>query len=790
MCVQPLFIRDDDGSTTRDARFIPTTPRLRASAEQQAVIQAIGQGHNAIVIARAGTGKTSTCLLVAHAYPRKIILILTYNKKLQEETEAGITQWRLQNIRCTTIHAQVGECDSANRHASDDEKLQAIVKSWSKGAPMFRLSQYDLIIIDEVQDMRPSYYSAIRRMLPRRTQLVILGDPNQLVYTFGGEDAADVRYLLSADEFFGAYSACSWVKLSLTLSYRLTPKLAKFVNTMWGTDIVGANSGPNQPIEYWHLDLYREARKVCERVQNVLDSNPASDVLILLSCNVDVDDRRHPVKDMINELSTQRDTHGRLRYTFHMNTDLSSHYNKTRVWTFHSSKGCTSPIVIVFGFDAYRSRQPTLNPLCVGLSRASRHLIVVHSKSWDKNTKRPKAAPYVHPLNRPRLAALVNEGVVVCPDGIPADETTPLELESKILSPTEATRHVDCTTARRLLDEYTVVKLTVPPAHTLHFTTSRTCHTSSHTTEEDNSPVFGKAVPFAVEYARNGIITEVEAMFNPVHLGSKSTRLTLQTTLNELSAQGITLSRIEVWQLERFYADFSDHGGRVGVMEVVRFLRCNQRHMPSLSNCGYGFTDRPRKDSLFRDKYLHHVREAYHTKGARTLDVASLMVLANAAIAFANVHAASVQRGMDNFDWMNRDHLSLTSFHEAVAYIDSQLPGEEELGATCDVDFEHSLSTTIEPPACGPWKVYKTIHGSVDAITEDYIFEFKLCASLSVEHELQSALYAAMRCLDERRESATTLLINARTGEQRAVTVNSEHAAQIINETAQLAVAG
>ena len=785
--MQPLFIQDEDGSTTQNARLIPATPRLMPSAEQQAVIQAIGECYNAIVIARAGTGKTSTCLLVAHAYPKKNILILTYNKKLQEETEADIAHWRLQNIRCNTIHAQVGECDAANRHASDDEKLQAIVRSWSKGAPMFRLNQYDLIIIDEVQDMRPSYYRAVRRMLPRRIQLMILGDPRQLVYNYGGEDAADLRYLLSADECFGDYSPYSWLKLSLTLSYRLTPKIAKFVNTMWDTDIVGANDGPNQPIEYWHLDLYRESRKICERIQNVLDSSPASDILILLSCNVDVDDRIHPVKDMINELSTLRNAQGRLRYTFHMNTDLSSHRNKTRVWTYHSSKGCTSPIVIVFGFDAYRSRQPNLNPLCVGLSRASRRLIVVHSKSWDKNTKRPKAAPYVHPLNRLRLAALVNQGVVVCPDGIPADETTPLELEAKTLSPTEATRHIDCITSRRLLDEYAVVKLTVPPAHTLHFTTSRTCHTSAHTTEEDNSPVFGKAVPFAVEYARNGIITEVEAMFNPIHLGSKSTRLTLQNVVDELSAQSIALSHDELWQLERFYADFRDHGGRVGVKEVVKFLRCNQRHMQSLSNCGYGFTDRPRKDSLFRDKYLHYVREAYQTEGARTLDVASLMVLANAAIAFANVHATSVQRGIDNFDWINHDHLSLTSFYEAVAYLESQLPSEEEQN---DVDFEYSLSTTIDPPARGPWKVYKLIQGNVDAISEDYIFEFKLCASLSVEHELQSALYAALRCLDERRDSATTLLMNARTGEQRTITVTSEHAAQLINETAQLAVAG
>ena len=56
------------------------------SAEQLAVVKALCDGRNVVVDAVAGSGKTTTIVFIAQTMVQKRILILTYNRKLKEET--------------------------------------------------------------------------------------------------------------------------------------------------------------------------------------------------------------------------------------------------------------------------------------------------------------------------------------------------------------------------------------------------------------------------------------------------------------------------------------------------------------------------------------------------------------------------------------------------------------------------------------------------------------------------------------------------------------------------------
>ena len=73
---------------------------IQLTDEQREIIQAVSTGRNILVAALAGTGKTSTLLGVAKAYPERKGLYLAYNKALQLEARAKFPPY----ITCKTIH--------------------------------------------------------------------------------------------------------------------------------------------------------------------------------------------------------------------------------------------------------------------------------------------------------------------------------------------------------------------------------------------------------------------------------------------------------------------------------------------------------------------------------------------------------------------------------------------------------------------------------------------------------------------------------------------------------------
>jgi len=61
---------------------------ITPTQEQEDIIHAVAKGLTVKVAALAGTGKTSTLMMIAEAYPNLKGLYLAYNKSLQLEAQA------------------------------------------------------------------------------------------------------------------------------------------------------------------------------------------------------------------------------------------------------------------------------------------------------------------------------------------------------------------------------------------------------------------------------------------------------------------------------------------------------------------------------------------------------------------------------------------------------------------------------------------------------------------------------------------------------------------------------
>ena len=173
------------------------------SAEQRAVIEAVRQGDCVAVSSVAGSGKTTCMLQVAMELPGKRVLIVAYNRGLKDECAGRIREHGLQDrVSCFTIHGLASRC--ADRTLNNDQKLMDQVREWDRGTTKPVALQFDLMMLDEAQDLRPSFYQAIRHVVMGRQatgealQMCVVGDSRQLLYDLAtyGDDKANSSYAL------------------------------------------------------------------------------------------------------------------------------------------------------------------------------------------------------------------------------------------------------------------------------------------------------------------------------------------------------------------------------------------------------------------------------------------------------------------------------------------------------------------------------------------------------------------------------------------------------------------
>ena len=188
--------------------------------------EALNVGLNVKVDAVAGSGKTTSVLHTARKLQGKRVLLLTYNARLKHECRAKRDNHGLHNLEVHSYHSMGVKYYSPV--AKDDSGLRQIL---GEDKPSKKKIHFDLVVIDEAQDMAPLYCEFLHKVLQDNTaagepQLLDIGDHRQCIYEFMG---ADERHLTLAHKGVFA-SQREWKQLRLGTSYRLTGNMATFIN--------------------------------------------------------------------------------------------------------------------------------------------------------------------------------------------------------------------------------------------------------------------------------------------------------------------------------------------------------------------------------------------------------------------------------------------------------------------------------------------------------------------------------------------------------------------------------
>ncbi len=355
-----------------------------ASHEQLAVVNAVKDGYNVTVDSVFGSGKSTTILHIVQKTGLKC-LVVTYSKYLKEESRKKAESLNLlDNMEIHSFHSLAVKY--YNEKAFNDIGIVKRKLSFVKG----KFPKFDVLIIDEIQDMTPELYEFVAYMmhdLPKNIQLVLIGDQYQCIFKF---KRADNRYLTLGTQIFN--TGREWKTCKLTTSFRVTNQIANFVNTqLVGYDRVKAvKNGP--PVNYIIMNTFNQMNQIGDLVKNYLKKGYKPDDIFILSPTVKSRNSAFPLNILeqfiVNELKIpvvvqKNDADCKM--------GREEMVGKVVFCTYHAVKGLERKICIVVGFDInyfeYYAKNE-LREICpstiyVACSRSLEHLSVIHDYRND-----------------------------------------------------------------------------------------------------------------------------------------------------------------------------------------------------------------------------------------------------------------------------------------------------------------------------------------------------------------------------------------------------------------------
>ncbi|KAG8625549.1 hypothetical protein KVT40_005950 [Elsinoe batatas] len=375
------------------------------SREQQTAIDTLLHTQsNLIIDAVAGSGKTTTILHLAQAAPDVKFLVLVYNTRLMVETAQRAEALRLENLVVLNYHAlgtrfYTTEC-------ATDQGLKRIVEDDMQTLDNQPLPDFSILVMDEQQDLNPILKRFTHKILQDRAnagangapvsspRLVLLGDSRQELYSFNN---ADSRFLTLADrpEVFGSVNRQEWVRITQTISNRLTRPNIDFINAHLLTgqsDVtiraVKERDAEGKPFTNPRYVICDPERDVVEEVRRLLRTPgyTPEDVIVLAPSVRGRSAALYLANDLaLSNIPVYRSDSD--------NSDIAPEVarGKVLICTYHQAKGIERKAAIVLGFDeSYHNFYdkvtdvPTAasNPLYVAATRALEHLVLIHDRRY------------------------------------------------------------------------------------------------------------------------------------------------------------------------------------------------------------------------------------------------------------------------------------------------------------------------------------------------------------------------------------------------------------------------
>lgn len=393
-----------------------------ASKEQNEIVLSF-HTNNVMVNAVAGSGKTTTILHISEHFKESNILVITYNSKLRLETKEKIEKYQLCNVDVHTFHSFCRK--NYNTSCKSDTEIREIFHDGFVFKKNNNKMGFDIIILDEVQDMSPLYYNLFCKLFKDnnnlQTKIGIFGDFRQSIFSF---NKSDERYITLYDKLFYNMNHFDWVERKLQTSFRITNQMSYFLNEcMFNKKIITANKHSEYKPRYLFCNSYAnkcmcqnsiiyntiflEFQKIIKELHYLPE-----DIFILApsiksrkyvdesdddcvnnyndnkqeSCRC-CQDTKTPVLILENLIKKYMpDIPIYVPLSDEGKVDETIILNKLAFLSFHQSKGLERKVVFVFNFDnSYftyygknLSRYKCPNILYVASTRASERLILIH----------------------------------------------------------------------------------------------------------------------------------------------------------------------------------------------------------------------------------------------------------------------------------------------------------------------------------------------------------------------------------------------------------------------------
>ena len=335
--------------------------------QQKIAVEKWDSGLNVKITAVPGAGKSKVLIEACKQFTKGIIIILAYNHDLCEETRKKINQEHLEDrVICMTFHGLATYCIMPTY---DDTALFDALEGVEGGEiEVQNKISVSAVLIDEAQDFRHSFKRLLNLVLDLQddVQYMVVGDSNQMLYTYDDEDPADLDFLSNPQSHF--HSMRAWDHVEFYKTHRLTPPMANVVSRIFNINLKSAKENELEkflPVQLYTLKLWKSGALLHQMIKNV----NWEDVVVL----VPKKKNNGPLRAALNYLSSQG-----VKIYLHGNDgqDERVRINKLCVSTWHSSKGTEKKIVIVLGISSESEK----NPLFVALTRGMHQLIVIQDE--------------------------------------------------------------------------------------------------------------------------------------------------------------------------------------------------------------------------------------------------------------------------------------------------------------------------------------------------------------------------------------------------------------------------
>jgi hypothetical protein len=361
-----------------------TLPSL--SDEQQQVVDAIKAQHNVKVSGVAGCGKTTNILGISTSCPDKNVLVLTYNARLKIETREKVEKLAVTN---TEVHSYHAMC--VRYYSSEGAKDNGIINVTRKDTKPKKPINFDIIILDECQDMTKCYYDFVQKIVKdnevdtQQVQFCLFGDEKQNIFDFKG---ADERFLTHGHKVFSNSSSYPWKELTLSTSFRVTNQIANFINTyLLCYDRIRACKAGDK-VRYMYINHFKQKYEVYKEVMHYLSLGFKYEDIFILAPSIKKKTGFSPIVTLENMLvNNGHPCFAPVSDDAKIDEDIIK--GKIVFSTFHQVKGLERPVVILFNFDysyfKYYNRTAIAdkcpNIIYVATTRALKNLTVIHDST-------------------------------------------------------------------------------------------------------------------------------------------------------------------------------------------------------------------------------------------------------------------------------------------------------------------------------------------------------------------------------------------------------------------------